>query len=214
MAENNPQKSKGISRREFLKGIGSGAVGTAILSTGGLLPREVKAELLEPEIEQLSGAQRIELLVNGVKRQVTVEPRTTLLTVLRTTLRLTGTKQACDRGQCGACTVLVDEKPVLSCMLLALDMRGKAILTIEGIGTGKTLTAVQQAFVEKDGLMCGFCTPGFVVTATALLKQNPNPTLEEIKQGLAGNLCRCGTYPKVFEAVQAAAKTGKNGGSA
>ena len=212
MPEDKSKKVKGISRREFLKGVGSGMIGSTILSTGGLLPKEAKAELLGPDIEQISGTYRIELQINGKRYHLKVEPRTTLLTALRETLRLTGTKQVCDRGQCGACTVLVDEKPVLSCMLLALDVRGRAITTIEGIGDGNDLSAVQKAFIEKDGLMCGFCTPGFVVTTTALLKQNPNPSLEEIKQGLAGNLCRCGTYPKVFEAVQAAANAMQKGG--
>jgi len=176
------------------------------------LPKEAKAELFGTDVEQISGTYTIELRLNGRQYQLKVEPRTTLLSALRETLRLTGTKQVCDRGQCGACTVLVDEKPVLSCMLLALDVRGKDIITIEGISSGKNLSAVQKAFIEKDGLMCGFCTPGFVVMTTALLKQNPNPSLEEIKQGLAGNLCRCGTYPKVFEAVQAAANVMQKGG--
>lgn len=205
-------KPGGISRREFLKGVGGGMLGSAVLTTSGIISRSAQAEILGPEAEQISGQEVITLLVNGEARQVTVEPRTTLLEALREGLNLTGTKQVCDRGQCGACTVMVEDKPVLSCMTLALDARKKPVTTVEGLAEGGELTPLQAAFVEHDGLMCGFCTPGFVVTATALLKQHATPTMEEIKQGLSGNLCRCGTYPKVFEAVQAAAKNQRKGG--
>jgi aerobic-type carbon monoxide dehydrogenase small subunit (CoxS/CutS family) len=143
---------------------------------------------------------------------VDVEPRTTLLSALRERLEMTGTKEVCDRGQCGACTVLMDGRPVLACMTLAVDARGREIATVEGLARNGELSAVQAAFVEKDGHMCGFCTPGMVMAATALLQENPKPSLEEIKQGMAGNLCRCGTYPKVFEAVQAAAEKMRKGG--
>jgi len=119
---------------------------------------------------------------------------------------LTGTKQVCDRGECGGCTVLMDGKAVYSCMILALDAQGKEITTIESLADGDKLHPIQEAFVEHDALQCGFCTPGFVMSAKALLDENPDPTLEEIKHGLAGNLCRCGAYPRIFEAVQTAAK--------
>ncbi|RMF58380.1 MAG: (2Fe-2S)-binding protein [Calditrichaeota bacterium] len=211
MSEKKNNKVKGITRRDFLKGLGSGAIGSAILTGGGLIPAESKAELLGPGAEKIHGTQKIELLINGKKERLTVEPRTTLLTAIRDKLHLTGTKEVCDRGQCGACTVLIDEKPMLACMMLAVDVRGKAITTVEGLSGSGKLTPVQEAFVEKDALMCGFCTPGFVMAATALLKKNPDPSLEEIKQGLAGNLCRCGTYPKVFEAVKAAAAKMRKG---
>ncbi len=201
-----------MTRRSFLKGVGSGLVGTATLTTGGLISKETAAAILGPEGESFRGLQTIQLQVNGTRRQVRVEPRTTLLTVLRDQLELTGPKEVCDRGQCGACTVFLNDTPVLSCMTLALDARDYRITTVEGLAKGENLTPVQKAFVEKDGLMCGFCTPGLVMAATALLKENPNPSLEEIKAGLSGNLCRCGTYPKVFEAVQAAAKTMRKGG--
>ncbi len=206
------KKPKGMSRREFLKGVGSGVIGAAALSGSGLLSREAQAELLGPPAESVAGPRTIQLKINGKLRSVEVEPRTTLLSAIRNRLDLTGTKEVCDRGQCGACTVLVEGKAMLSCMMLALDAREKDITTVEGLSRGEELSPVQQAFVEKDGLMCGFCTPGLVVASTALLAENPDPTLEEIKVGLSGNLCRCGTYPKVFEAVQQAGKTMRKGG--
>lgn len=206
------KKPKGMSRREFLKGVGSGVIGAAALSGSGLLSREAQAELLGPPVESVAGPQTIQLKINGKLRSVEVEPRTTLLSAIRNKLDLTGTKEVCDRGQCGACTVLVAGKAMLSCMMLALDAREKEITTVEGLSEGGELSPLQQAFVEKDGLMCGFCTPGLVVASAALLAENPDPTLEEIKTGLSGNLCRCGTYPKVFEAVQQAAKTMRKGG--
>lgn len=205
-------KPGGISRRAFLKGMGGGVLGSAVLTTTGIISSKAQAEILGPAAEQIRGREAITLLVNGEARQLTVEPRTTLLEALREGLNLTGTKQVCDRGQCGACTVMIDDKPVLSCLTLALDAREKPVTTVEGLAEGGELSPLQAAFVEHDGLMCGFCTPGFVVTATALLKQHPDPSLDEIRQGLSGNLCRCGTYPKVFEAVQAAAKHQRKGG--
>jgi len=137
---------------------------------------------------------------------VTVEPRVTLLRALRNHLDLTGAKEICDRGSCGGCTVLLDGKPIASCLMLAADAVGHDITTVEGIGTPEKMSPVQAAFVEADALQCGFCTPGFVVASTALLRQNPSPTLEQVKDGLAGNICRCGTYSRVFEAVLKAAK--------
>jgi len=212
MAEKQ-KKPNGLSRREFLKGMGTGMIGTAVLGSGGLMPQDAVAEILGPEAESISGKQTIQLKINGKLQSLEVEPRTTLLSAIRNKLNLTGTKEVCDRGQCGACTVLADNKAILSCMTLALDVRDKTITTVEGLSESETkLSAVQAAFVEKDGLQCGFCTPGFVVASTALLNENPNPTLDEIKLGLSGNICRCGTYPKVFEAVQTAAKNMRKGG--
>jgi aerobic-type carbon monoxide dehydrogenase small subunit (CoxS/CutS family) len=139
---------------------------------------------------------------------VTVEPRVTLLRALRNHLDLTGAKEVCDRGGCGACTVLLDGEPVCSCLMLAADAVGREITTVEGLGTPQKMSPVQAAFVECDGYQCGFCTPGMVVASTAFLNKNkkPDPSIDEIKAGLAGNLCRCGTYGRIFEAVQKAAK--------
>ncbi|MFH1568365.1 MAG: (2Fe-2S)-binding protein [Gemmatimonadota bacterium] len=190
-----------ISRRGFLKGMGGGVLGTAAVA-GGLLGEEVAAAAAGPET--VSGLTRIELQVNGQARAVEVEPRTTLLRALRDQLGLTGAKEGCNRGQCGACTVLLDGAPVLACSMLALDARSRQITTVEGLGA--ELTPVQEAFVEKDALMCGYCTPGMVMAATALLAANPNPTAAQIRAGVSGNACRCGTYPKVFEAVAAASE--------
>ena len=209
--EETKEPKGGLSRRAFLKGMGSGIVGTTALPAGVLLSKESIASILEPDVERISASQLIQLNINGKKRQVRVEPRSTLLGTLRDRLELTGSKEVCDRGQCGACTVLVDGKAVLSCITLAVDVRGKEITTVEGLAEEGDLSPVQQSFVDKDALMCGFCTPGLVMASTALLRENPNPTLEEIKTGLSGNLCRCGTYPKVFEAVRDAVKITRKG---
>src|SRR5205085_284773 len=157
----------------------------------------------------LAGTLEITLDINNQKRTARVEPRTTLLNTLRNNLDapLTGPKLVCDMGTCGACTVLMDGKPVYSCLVLAVDAAGKRLTTVEGLGSAENLSGVQQAFVEHDALMCGFCTPGFVTTVTAYLKKNPNPTLEEVREACKGNFCRCGTYPRVFEAALAAAKS-------
>jgi len=186
-----------LSRRTFLKTVGVGAAATGLI---GAVPPPARAEILGPD------AVPISLKVNGAVYTVSVEPRVTLLRVLRNHLGLTGAKEVCERGACGACTVLLDGEPICSCMLLAVDAIGQEITTVEGLGTPERMSPVQAAFVEADALQCGFCTPGFVVTSTALLRKQPNPTLEDIKAGLAGNLCRCGTYSRIFEAVQKAAR--------
>jgi xanthine dehydrogenase YagT iron-sulfur-binding subunit len=154
----------------------------------------------------------IQLKVNGKTHTVNVEARTTLASALRDRLDITGPKIVCDLGECGACTVLMDGKPVYSCLMLALDAQNKDITTVEGLASGDALHPVQEAFIEKDALMCGFCTPGFVLAVKALLDANPNPTLEEVKRAVSGNICRCGTYPRVFEAALAAAQQTRKGG--
>ena len=189
--------SPGFSRRAFLKTAGVGAAATGLI---GVESRPLGATVLGREAVPLS------LKVNGALRTVTVEPRVTLLNALRNQLDLTGAKQVCDRGSCGACTVLLDGEPVCSCLMLAHDAAGHEITTVEGLGTPEKMSPLQAAFVECDALQCGFCTPGFVVAGTALLTHNPDPSLEQVKDGLAGNLCRCGTYGRVFEAVQKAAR--------
>ena len=192
-------------RRRFLKGMGIAGAGAAIADH---LWTDAEAKEAAATPETLSGAVKVVLDVNGKQRGAQVEPRTTLLNALRNHLdpAVTGPKLVCDVGTCGACTVLLDGKPVYSCLVLAVDATNKKITTVEGLGTPENPNAVQAAFVEHDGLMCGFCTPGFVTTISAYLKKNPNPSLAEVKEACKGNFCRCGTYPRVFEAALAAAK--------
>ncbi len=151
------------------------------------------------------GSVPIALNVNGKSLKLEVEPRVTLLEALRNHSNLTGSKEVCDRGTCGACTVLFDDKPVYSCSVLAIEAQGKAITTIEGLAENGKLSPVQQAFIDQDALMCGYCTPGFVMSITALLKQNPHPTADQVRHACCGNLCRCGTYPRVMQAALKAA---------
>ena len=151
----------------------------------------------------------IELNVNGEAHTVIAEDHRTLLEVLRESLGLTGTKEACDLGDCGACTVLIDGKPTLSCLTLALDAQGKEITTIEGLAKNGQLHPVQKAFVDKGAVQCGFCTPGMILTGKALLDNNPHPTEAEVRQGISGNLCRCTGYVKIVDAVLAAAEESK-----
>lgn len=197
------------SRRRFLKGVGIAGAGAA-LSDHLAQTAEAEAASAQAEAAKLPTAAMLNLTldVNGRRRPISVEPRTTLLSTLRSHLDppVTGAKLVCDQGTCGACTVLLDGKPVYSCLVLAADAAGKKVTTVEGLGTPESPNAVQAAFVEQDALMCGFCTPGFVTTVTAYLKKNPNPTLAEVREACKGNFCRCGTYPRVFEAVLAAAK--------
>ncbi len=150
--------------------------------------------------------QRIRLSVNGESYEVEAEPRRLLLDVLRDDLVLTGTKKACDFGNCGSCTVLIDGKPVLSCLVLAIEAQGKDILTIEGLARDGQLHLLQQAFVDHGAIQCGFCTPGMLLSAKALLDENPRPTTAEVKEALSGNLCRCTGYVKIIEAIETAAQ--------
>lgn len=151
-------------------------------------------------------------VVNGQPYDVIIEPRMTLLDVLRDKLGLTGAKYACGTGDCGACTVLVEGKPILSCLTLAVTAREKNILTIEGLAEGNTLHPIQTAFIDKGAVQCGYCTPGMILTTKALLDENPTPTADEVKTALAGNLCRCTGYIKTVDAVLAAAETIRGGG--
>jgi xanthine dehydrogenase YagT iron-sulfur-binding subunit len=198
------------SRRRFLKGVGIAGAGAA-LADHLAQTAEAEAKAANEEAAKLptAGTLNLTLDVNGRRRPVSVEPRTTLLNALRNHLdpAVTGPKLVCDVGTCGACTVLLDGRPVYSCLVLAADAAGKKVTTVEGLGTPERPSAVQAAFVEQDALMCGFCTPGFVTTITAYLKQNPNPSMTEVREACKGNFCRCGTYPRVFEAALAAAKT-------
>lgn len=212
--DSNELKKKGdaggshdASRRRFLKGVGIAGAGAAFADH--LLADAQAAEApANAPASSVAGSVEIILEINGQKRGVRVEPRTTLLNTLRNHLDppLTGPKLVCDMGTCGACTVLLEDKPVYSCLVLAVDAVGRKITTVEGLGSAEKPNAVQNAFVDKDALMCGFCTPGFVTTISAYLKKNPNPNLQDVREACKGNFCRCGTYPRVFEAALAAAQ--------
>ena len=209
MDDERKEPKSGLTRRGFLKGVGGGLAGTAVLSAAALTaPEEATAaggKVLGP------GKIPIALKINGKPMKLEAEPRVTLLSALRDHLDLTGAKLICDRGECGGCTVLLDGKPIYACMMLAVDAQGRDITTVEGLAKGDQLDPVQTAFVAHDALMCGFCTPGFVMSVRGLLNRNPSPTLDDVKRACAGNICRCGTYPKVFEAALAAAKLQKGG---
>jgi len=157
-------------------------------------------------------SNKISLKVNNEMVSLEVQPHWTLLRVIRDELRLTGTKEGCGQGECGTCTVLVDGKAVNACLLLAVDADGKAVTTIEGLADGEKLHPLQAAFVEKGAVQCGFCTPGMILSAKALLDRNPTPSEEEIRFEIAGNLCRCTGYAKIVEAVQTVAANKNNGG--
>jgi xanthine dehydrogenase YagT iron-sulfur-binding subunit len=194
------------SRRSFLKGIGGGAIGTAAISTG-----LIKGDSAEAYVSESAGATRgktaVALKVNGKNYRVEVEHRQTLAEVLRDELGLTGTKIGCDRGECGACTVIIDGRNMYSCSQLAVWMQGKSIFTVEGLAQGDKLDPLQEAFIEHDGPQCGFCTSGQIMSGKALLLKNPKPTEAQARRALSGNLCRCGNYNREVAAVLAAAKT-------
>jgi len=197
---------EGFSRRDFLKG-SSMAVSTGLLAApeaGAAAPGHSPG-VVGP------GAVPITLQINGKSHHLKVEPRVTLLDALRNQLDLTGAKKVCDRGVCGACTVILDGRPVYACNVLAIEAEGHRIETIEGLGTPGDLHPVMAAFVEHDAQQCGFCTPGFVVACKAFLDKHPDPSREDVERGLGGNLCRCGTYAGIREAVLEAAKTLKGG---
>jgi carbon-monoxide dehydrogenase small subunit len=150
--------------------------------------------------------EEIVLRVNGITYHVGIESRRTLVEVLRENLGLTGTKKSCNEGECGACTVLMDGRPVASCLVLAMDAQGKEILTIEGLSQGEKLHPIQEAFLKQGGIQCGFCTPGMVMSAKALLDENPKPTVVEIRKAISGNLCRCTGYQHIVDSIMAASK--------
>jgi xanthine dehydrogenase YagT iron-sulfur-binding subunit len=209
-ARDKSSGASGFSRRRFLKGVGVAGVGALTLEQP--LARAADVAAAQPADQKtVSGPVDILLDVNGQTHKISVEPRTTLLNALRNHLdpKVTGPKLVCDMGTCGGCTVLLDDKPVYGCLTLAIDAVGRKITTVEGLGAPGNLNPVQAAFVEKDGMMCGFCTSGFVTSISGLLKHNPDPTLEEVREACKGNFCRCGTYPHVFQAALAAAKASK-----
>ena len=183
-----------VSRRNFLKSTGVVGVAATVVSSAQSAAQGGPKELGP-------GAVAVRLSVNGRPVDLRIEPRVTLLDALRMRADLTGNKRGCDRGTCGACTMLVDGRPVYSCSTLAIEVQGKQIRTVDGLASGDVLHPVQQAFCDKDALMCGFCTPGFIMASVGLLEKHPSPTAEQIRKGLDGNICRCGTFSRIFEAV-------------
>jgi aerobic-type carbon monoxide dehydrogenase small subunit (CoxS/CutS family) len=188
----------GLSRRDFLKGVG---VSTAAAAAGTVAPR-LHAETV-PLVKGIREAV-IQTEINGKQYRLAVKSHWTLLEVLRRELGLTGTRKTCDRASCGACTVLLDGKAVYACTLLALEADKRRVTTIEGLADGDTLHPIQEAFVREDALQCGFCTPGMIMASKALLDRNPHPSVAEVKEGLAGNICRCSAYTKIVKAVTSA----------
>ena len=199
-------KPKAFSRRGFIKGIGSGVVGGYMVVSA--LPK-ISRNIIDEIEKEGTNKEPLSLKINGKKVNILVEPRTTLAEVLRNRYKLTGTKIICNQGECGGCTVLMNGRAVFSCHLLALDAAGTEITTIEGLMSGAKLHPIQQAFAEHDGLQCGFCTPGQIMAAQAILIKNPKPSKEEILDGMSGNLCRCGAYPNILKSVIAAAEKNK-----
>jgi xanthine dehydrogenase YagT iron-sulfur-binding subunit len=198
------QGGSGFSRRGFITSMGAGVVGAAAF--------EARADQAPPtDIAPAGEGRPITLHVNGRVSRVVVEPRATLLDVLREDLGLTGTKPGCERGECGACTVLIGDEPRYACMTLALETDGAEVTTIEGLHHGEALGDVQRAFVERDAFQCGFCTPGQELAVEGLLRAKPDPTLDEIREGVSGNLCRCGAYTHIFEAARRAAEMRREG---
>lgn len=206
--DRDSRKPGAISRRSFIKGAGAVAAAAGFVRVP---PASAKPAVLPAGVaEKLGpGTETIELTLNGAVTKLSIEPRVTLLSALREHLGLTGTKLVCDRGACGACTVHLDGKPVTSCMMLAVDARGHQVTTIEGLGNPAKMHPVQAAFVEADALQCGFCTPGMAMSVAAALERNPAASIDEIKLATAGNICRCGTYPHVFEAALKVARSKK-----
>ncbi len=188
---------RGVSRRGFITTVGAGAIGAGAFGVAS----QADATVHEiPPGEPL----RVSLSVNGTAHRLLIEPRETLLYVLRERLGMTATKPGCERGECGACTVLIDGVTRYACLTLAVEAEGHEVLTLEGLTHGEEPGPVQQAFIEEDAFQCGYCTPGQIVAAEGLLRARPDPTLEEIRLGMSGNLCRCGAYVHIFRAVKKA----------
>jgi len=204
--ENQSRPGTGFTRRGFIATLGAGAVAATSLAEAASAGAAPTAEV--PAAEPV----RVVLDVNGRTHRLLVEPRWSLLYVLRERLGLTATKLGCERGECGVCTVLVDDKPCYSCTMLAVESEGKKITTLEGLMHGEELGPVQQAFVEEDAFQCGYCTPGQIMAVEGLLRANPNPTIDEIRLGVSGNLCRCGAYAHIFKAGRRAADLKKQEG--
>lgn len=206
----NRESEHAVSRRSFMKGASLTIAAAGITGAAPLVAapsRSADPKLVGPDPVSVT------LTLNGKKTQLSVAPHATLLDTVRDQLGLTGSKRVCDRGFCGACSMKIDGRLANSCSFLAIDADGKTVDTIEGVSGTDNLSPLQEAFVECDALQCGFCTPGMVVACEHLLAENPNPTRDEIAQAISGNICRCGTYQNIFEAVEKTAKQGKKGGT-
>jgi len=204
--EKDSCRAKGVTRRGFLQLMGAGAAASV---TAGTLAAEPATEVIAP-----GEMSKVTLQINGRRHRLLIEPRWSLLYVIRERLGLTGTKVGCERGECGACTVLINGQPCYACLILAAEAEGKEITTLEGLMKGEDLGPVQQAFLENDAFQCGYCTAGQIMAAEGLLRTHPDPSVEEIRRGMSGNLCRCGTYPNIFKAVRRAAELKKGKGGA
>lgn len=200
-------RRSGFSRRDFLRGSAAGALASGLLP-GSLAAQEAAARHAPTDGFVGPGPVPMRFRINGEVREAELEPRVTLLDALRDRFGLTGSKRVCDRGTCGACTVLLDGKTAYACSVLAIEAQGYEIETVESLGTPEALHPVQAAFVSNDAQQCGFCTPGFVVASAALLAETPNPTSEQAAHGLAGNFCRCGTYAGIQKVM---GRGGRNG---
>lgn len=202
-------KKSDISRRDFIKNLGGGVVGSGLVITG--LSKEAAAK--PPVLENPQKTARLSLKVNNKAFKLMIDPRMTLADVLRDELKLTGTKIVCGQGECGSCTVLLNGKAVYSCHMLAMDAEDQEVTTVEGLLDGEKLHPIQEAFVEHDGLQCGFCTPGQIMAAQAILNEHSRPTREQVLQGMSGNICRCAAYPKILDSVLAAAEKNQSSNS-
>jgi xanthine dehydrogenase YagT iron-sulfur-binding subunit len=198
----------GFNRRDFLKGSGAAVAATAVAT--GIAEEQAAAQEQARKVAPAE-PQNVTLNVNGKMETVTVEPRVTLMDALRDHLNLTACKDVCDRSVCGACTVLIDGKPVYSCSRLAIEVQGQKITTAESLHTPTSTDPVVTAFCKHDGMQCGFCTPGFVMAVRGFCNQNPKATIDDLKLGLGGNICRCGTYDGVLQAAYEVAQSTKGG---
>jgi xanthine dehydrogenase YagT iron-sulfur-binding subunit len=198
-----PGPGSGVTRRDFMK----------ISGVSVAVPLLVGPTVVEAAGEEVAvhgpGKVPVQLTVNGKQLQAQLEPRVTLLDALRDTFNLTGAKRVCDRGACGACTVMMDGKTVYACSVLAIDAQGSKITTIEGLTEGEALTPLMQSFVDHDAQQCGFCTPGFIVATTSFLAQHPSPSADDVRRGLSGNYCRCGTYDGIRAVALATTRQGR-----
>ena len=202
------ETKRGLTRRQFLTSMGAGAAAVAV--SGIQTARAAE----EPQVVSAGEMTRVTFMLNGRRRRVMVEPRWSLLYVLRERLGLTGTKVGCERGECGACTVLINDVPRYACMTLAVEAEGTKVTTVEGLMKGEELGSTQHAFLEEDAFQCGYCTPGQIMAVEALVRANPDPSLDQIRAAVGGNLCRCGAYTHIFKAAKRAAELKRKAGGA